>query len=69
MKGLLNVKEFLFGCLVFLIYLFIETIVLMLLWNACIPEIFGLRNIDYFQSVCLCLISWILFKNNVSTSK
>lgn len=36
---------------------------LMLLWNALIPDIFGLPVITYWQAVGLALLSSILFKS------
>jgi hypothetical protein len=40
---------------------------LMLLWNALVPEIFGLKQIGFWQAVGLNFLSSILFKSS-STS-
>ena len=37
--------------------------VTMLLWNALMPEIFGLTSITYWQSWGLLILSFILFKS------
>lgn len=31
------------------------------LWNTTIPQIFGLKEITYWQSLRLLLIAWLLF--------
>ena len=36
----------------------------MLLWNWLMPEIFGLKQVTYWQAWGLMLLSWILFKGN-----
>jgi hypothetical protein len=37
-------------------------LVVMLLWNWLMPEIFGLPAIDYWKAWGLLVLSWILFK-------
>ena len=32
------------------------------LWNALMPDIFGLRTITYWQALGLMVLSWILFR-------
>lgn len=44
-------------------------LILMLLWNALMPEIFGLISINYWQAFGLNIISWILFRNIPMTNK
>ena len=44
-----------------LVFLFI--LVTMALWNALMPEIFGLSTISYWQSAGLLALSCIFFKN------
>jgi hypothetical protein len=36
----------------------------MLLWNWLMPEIFGLKEVTYWQAWGLMILSWILFKGN-----
>jgi hypothetical protein len=37
-------------------------LVVMLLWNWLMPEIFGLKQLNYWQAWGLLILSWILFK-------
>jgi hypothetical protein len=43
-------------------------LVVMLLWNWLMPEIFGLKQVNFWQAVGLTVLSWILFKGNMSSS-
>jgi len=36
--------------------------VVMLLWNWLMPDIFGLRRLDYWKAGGLAVLCWILFK-------
>lgn len=38
-------------------------LVVMLLWNWLMPEIFGLKQLNYWQAWGLLVLCWILFKN------
>ena len=38
-------------------------LVVMLLWNWLMPEILGLRRLDYWQAWGLLVLCWILFKS------
>lgn len=44
----------------FVLMMFIGGLVVMLLWNAIIPDIFNLKSITYWQSVGLILLTRIL---------
>mgnify|MGYP001301768479 FL=1 len=44
--------------------LFVSPLVLMLVWNACVPTIFGLSVIGYWSAMGLYIISRILLKKN-----
>ncbi len=44
--------------------LFLSPLVLMLLWNACIPGLFGLASLGYWSAMALYLISRILLKQS-----
>ena len=46
---------------IFLVFLALGSLVLMLLWNALIPVIFGLKAISFLQAVGLLVLSKILF--------
>ena len=42
----------------------LSPLVLMLVWNACIPGIFGLATLGYWSAMGLYVISRILLKKN-----
>ena len=44
--------------------LFGSPLILMLVWNACVPTIFGLSVIGYWSAMGLYIISRILLKKN-----
>ncbi|RLW70403.1 MAG: hypothetical protein B6D68_00865 [spirochete symbiont of Stewartia floridana] len=46
-----------------LIFLALIGLVTMKLWNALMPEIFGIKSISYWQTWGLLLLSFILLKN------
>ena len=41
----------------------------MWLWNYLMPDIFGLKEIGFWQSFCLLLMCGFLFKSSNSNSK
>lgn len=41
---------------------------IVMLWNACMPEIFGLPEIDYWTAYSLYLLSVFLFGRSSSSS-
>lgn len=45
------------------------TLPTMWLWNYLMPDLFGLKEIDFWQALCLNLLSGILFKSSNSSSK
>ena len=44
--------------------LFISPLVLMLVWNLCIPTLFGLPVLGYWSAMGLYVVSRILFKKD-----
>lgn len=52
---------FVFGLPFILIFLALGSLVFMLLWNALIPAIFGLKVIGYWQALGLLILARILF--------
>jgi hypothetical protein len=44
-----------------LAFIAVITLILMLLWNALLPAIFGLTSITYWQALGLFILSKILF--------
>jgi hypothetical protein len=49
------------GMLIFLLAFAAVIAVVMLLWNALLPEIFGIASINYWQSAGLLILSRLLF--------
>lgn len=47
-----------------LIVFFVNALVVMLAWNAIIPDLFGLASLTYLQAACLELITGCLFDKN-----
>lgn len=56
----MNAKWYIKIALVFLLGIALLGLVVMLLWNWLMTEIFGLPRIDYWQSIGLMLLSKIL---------
>ena len=48
--------------LAYFVAIILGPFILMWLWNACIPEIFGVSKIGFWSAMGLLLISDILFK-------
>ena len=51
------------------LYALILGLPIMLLWDAIMPDIFGLGEITFWQAVGLGILSGCLFKNNINISK
>ncbi len=52
---------FIFGLPFVLAFLAVGSLIFMLLWNALLPAIFGLKAIGYLQAVGLLVLAKILF--------
>ncbi len=52
---------FVFGLPFMLAFLALAGLVLMLLWNALLPSIFGLKAIGYWQALGLLILARLLF--------
>lgn len=48
--------------------LLVLPLILMVVWNLLIPEIFGLSSINFFQAILIKIMTNILFKNYQSES-
>jgi hypothetical protein len=48
---------------------FISAFPVMLLWNALMPDLFGLAQIGFMQALGLSILCSILFKSSGSSSK
>ena len=55
-------KKIVFGFIAVLLLLLILSAVVMLLWNALIPDLFGGPMLSYWQAVGLLLLSHILLR-------
>lgn len=47
---------------------FLMALLISLVWNAVMPQVFSLPEITYWQAYLLYLLSYLLFHNNVSVS-
>jgi hypothetical protein len=56
-----KIKWILRGLLFGIAFIAFFGLILMLLWNALIPQIFGLTKLTYLQSVGILILSKILF--------
>lgn len=59
----------LFGVALMAVFAGIAGFLVMLLWNALMPTLFGLPALTYFQSYGLYMLCWLLFGKPASTSK
>jgi hypothetical protein len=46
----------------------VSAVPVMLLWNWLMPELFGLKLIDFWQALGLCALCGTLFKSSSSSS-
>ncbi|MFM7016637.1 MAG: hypothetical protein ACKOX3_09945 [Bacteroidota bacterium] len=61
-------KRYLSSFLIILIYYFVAGLIVMILWNWLLPEIFGLKSINYWEACGLILLTNFLF-NRTFTRK
>ncbi len=54
-------KHVVWGIIMVLAFIFLFGLFIRMLWNWLMPEIFGLKNITYLQSVGLLILSRLLF--------
>ena len=64
-----NIEAILLVVGLLLLYALILAFPTMILWNWLMPRIFGLTQIDIFQSMGLNFLSGILLKSNVNVKK
>ena len=70
MKEVIELVLMAFGAVVVIVLLAILSAVpVWLLWNAVVPDIFGLPEISLMQGLALSILSSCLFKNTLSSSK
>ena len=63
-KELGKISKFLSKLLGSIIAILIISLILMLLWNALLPEIFGLKEITYLQALGIKLLCSSMFVNS-----
>ncbi|OHD09609.1 MAG: hypothetical protein A2086_14240 [Spirochaetes bacterium GWD1_27_9] len=57
------VGKIFFGIILVIILAVVLGIVVMLIWNYLMPDLFGLKQINYLQAILLVLLCKILFGN------
>lgn len=62
-------KEIIVTLIALAIAISLRPLIVMLLWNAVVPTIFGLIAITYKQSFYLCLLAWFLFGKSIKVNK
>jgi hypothetical protein len=65
---ILGVIAILFAVITIALVALVTGLIVMLLWNWLMPDIFGLPEITYFQGWGLSLLAGILFKSSASNS-
>lgn len=58
----------LMGLLIAVAIVVLTALPVMLLWNAVIPELFGLKAISFMQALLLSVLCSLLFKSSSSSS-
>lgn len=48
----------------FITNIIVLPLILMLFWNLTMPDLFGLKEMSFFQAIMIKIMSNILFKNN-----
>lgn len=56
-------KDFIIEFLSVILGYLLSSLILFWLWNSAIINIFNIGEITYYQSICLFIVSNILFKN------
>ena len=53
----------------FIVVVTLTALPVMLLWNVLMPELFGLKTIDFWQALALSCLCSLLFQNSKSSDK
>lgn len=56
---------FLISCITSIITILLNSVVIMLGWNALMPFLFGISTLHFSQSILLYLFIRVLFKNSI----
>lgn len=59
--------KFLVSFFVFVLIALIIALPVMYLWNAVMPDVFGMIEINFLQALYISLLSSLLFKSNTSS--
>lgn len=54
---------------VVILYALLLALPVMWIWNYLMPDLFGLKEIGFWQALCLNLLCGFLFKDSSSSSK
>lgn len=57
------------GVFIVVFFAILSAVPVWLLWNAVVPDIFGLPEISLLQGLALSILSSCLFKSTLSSSK
>jgi hypothetical protein len=60
--------NYLGSSIVIIVSIFIFILITKSLWNFLMPEIFGLKEIDFWQTFALIILSGIVFGNNLNNT-
>lgn len=63
------ITAFLFGLISAVLLGAVTGLVIMFVWNAVIPEVFGLPAIGFIQAWLLTILCSLLFKTSVTTKE
>lgn len=57
------------GCLIAILSIPLYALVLMLTWNAIIPDLLGLMRLDYWQALWFMIVVRVLLPSHISPQK
>lgn len=59
-----NLILFLVSCIIGIILILLNSVIIMIGWNALMPMLFGISSLSYSQSVILYIFISVLFKDS-----
>lgn len=68
MRLRLKLAAFAIGMVIVLIYAIILAFPVMWLWNYTAVGVLGVREMNFWQSLCMLILTGILFRNSSSSS-
>ena len=51
------------------IFILINVLAFMIIWNITMPALFGLPSLSYWNALCLKILADILFKSSITFNK